>query len=279
MKNSDDLIMAEESDGLGPQSTLSSDQREDESPSLLLDDDPVSVEQGGLEDYSLAAPVANRAARWQPLRADARCALCGIPRAKEASFCTTCGVAFARVNRGQPSILARARPGIVRRVMASIIDRMVPLPFLAYLFPAWILVVLAYSLFCDGAPTGRSLGKRLCRLRVISLASPEPCGIRRSLIRRLGPALCQLAYCSLELISLALVYELVSLVFVMLNPSGRRMEDYIAGTQVITERVYKRTHRKCVTCHRKVPVDAHYCPDCGTLSPKQSQKSRVWSQH
>lgn len=138
---------------------------------------------------------------------------------------------------------AESRPGISRRAAAALVDRLAPLPFIAYLFPPWLAVVFAYHLLCDGTPTGRSLGKRLGRLRVVSTASQEPCGVARSILRRLIPALCQTAYCSWEFVWLALLYDLASFAFVLLDPAGRRAEDHLAGTQVITERAYKSARR------------------------------------
>lgn len=155
------------------------------------------------------------------------------------------------------------RPGIVRRGLAAMLDRLVPLPFIAYLFPAWGAVVFAYQLLCDGSPSGRSVGKRVARLRVVSAASLEPCGVARSVLRRFVPALAQLAYCSWEFVWLALVYELLTLTFILLSPSGRRPEDYLAGTQVVTERAFKQARRACASCGETAPLRALYCRRCG----------------
>jgi uncharacterized RDD family membrane protein YckC len=154
---------------------------------------------------------------------------------------------------------------MLRRALAEIIDRLVPLPFIAYLFPIWILVVVVYHLICDGAPSGQSVGKWVCRLRVISNGSGEPCGVWRSMLRRLPTALGQAAYCAWMMIPVVTAYELAMLAFVWLNPSGRRIEDYLAGTQVITGSAYSRLHRCCAMCGERMPAGARYCSQCGQV--------------
>jgi uncharacterized RDD family membrane protein YckC len=201
---------------------------------------------------------------WQRWLANHRCPACGAPRHRAARFCASCGAAASPVAaRVRPLIPARARAGLLRRALAEVMDRFIPLPFIAYFFPAWIWVVVVYHLICDGTPAGRSLGKALCWLRVVSVTSLEPCGLLRSMVRRLGPALCQAAYCAWEFVPLALAYDLISLAFVWLNPSGRRLEDYLAGTQVITEGAYRQLQPPCPSCGEGVPARAHFCPHCG----------------
>ena len=172
----------------------------------------------------------------------------------------SCGSAQAGVT---PCPYLRSRPGILRRALAEIIDRLMPLPFLAYLFPLWIWVVVAYHLICDGSPSGQSVGKWVCRLCVVSTASGEPCGVWRAMLRRLPTALGQAAYCAWMMIPVVIAYELVSLAFVWLNPTGRRIEDYLAGTQVITRNAYGKLHHCCAMCGERIFVGARYCSQCG----------------
>lgn len=106
------------------------------------------------------------------LQAD-ECRACGAAVRRGARFCASCGFAQAGVT---PSLILRSRPGMLRRALAEIIDRLMPLPFLAYFFPLWVLVVVAYHLICDGSPSGQSVGKWVCRLCVVSTATGEPCG-------------------------------------------------------------------------------------------------------
>ena len=49
--------------------------------------------------------------------------------------------------------------------------------------------VVAYHLICEGTPSGRGVGKWICRLRVVSISSEAPCGISRAILRRLPTAI------------------------------------------------------------------------------------------
>jgi len=146
---------------------------------------------------------------------------------------------------------------------AEVIDRLAPLPFIAFFFPIWTWVVVAYHLLADGTPEGQSLGKRICRLRVIALVTKEPCGIARAMLRRLPVAMGQAAYCSWKFVTLAVAYELASLACVWLSPSGRRIEDYLTGTQVIAEGAYRQSQPVCAGCGRRMPCEARHCTNCG----------------
>ncbi len=133
------------------------------------------------------------------------------------------------------------RPPLWRRALAEAIDRMIPLPFVVvgYFFPTWPVVVFAWHLLRDSSPGRRSAGKLLCRLRVAPVNGRRRCAMWRSALRRIGSALSQTAYCVPDLMLYAFIYDLVSLAFVLLDPAGRRLEDFIAGTRVVTEADYR----------------------------------------
>jgi uncharacterized RDD family membrane protein YckC len=188
---------------------------------------------------------------------------CGARLPNRASFCPACGTAAHNI---QSSAVTSRQSTVTRRLLAEVIDRLLPLPFIAYLFPPWVLVVIAYHLICDGAPSGRGPGKWVFRLRVVSVSSKQPCGVCRAALRRLPTALGQAAYCAWVLVPFVIAYELVSLAFVWLNPTGRRIEDYLAGTQIISEGQYKTLRPLCAACGERVPVSTKYCPHCGTRS-------------
>ena len=57
-----------------------------------------------------------------------------------------------------PATQAASRPALWRRGLAGAIDRALPLPWLAFFFPKWTLVVVAYHLLCDSGPARRSVG-------------------------------------------------------------------------------------------------------------------------
>jgi uncharacterized RDD family membrane protein YckC len=47
-----------------------------------------------------------------------------------------------------------------------------------------------------------------------------------------------------EWLPLVLAYELISLAFVMISPTGRRLEDLLAGTRVVTEGSYRQRQKR-----------------------------------
>ena len=131
-----------------------------------------------------------------------------------------------------------------RVVSAEVIDRSIPLPFITFLFPPWLVVVIAWHLLCDCSPNRRSLGKWVCRLRVIQPGSVASCPFWRAALQRLGITLIQVAWCLWWGIPGVLLYELASLACVLLSPTGRRPDEYLAGTQIVTEKIYRRRSRK-----------------------------------
>jgi hypothetical protein len=133
---------------------------------------------------------------------------------------------------------------IWRVVSAELIDRLIPLPFIAFLIPQWLIVVIVWHLLCDCSPNRRSLGKWLFRLRVINPASLVPCPVWQAAVQRLGITLTQAAWCLWWGIPWVLLYEFASLVFVLLSRSGRRPDEYLAGTQIVTEKIYQSRIRK-----------------------------------
>ena len=131
-----------------------------------------------------------------------------------------------------------------RVLLAEGIDRCVPLPLLSLLFPQWLIVVIAWHLFCDASPQRRSFGKWVCRLRVIHPSILTPCPLWRVLLQRVGIALLQVAWCLWWHVSWLVLLELLMFAFVLLSPTGQRPEEYLAGTQIMTEKVYRRRQQK-----------------------------------
>ncbi len=138
------------------------------------------------------------------------------------------------------AIFARSgKPGLWRRILAGLIDRMVPLPFLAFFFPQWAAVVFLYHLLCDSSPERRSFGKWVCRLRVVSADTGKKCAWWRAVLRRTGAAFSQSAWCMWQWLPVVLLYELATLACLLISPTGRRLEDLLTATRVVTERCYR----------------------------------------
>jgi uncharacterized RDD family membrane protein YckC len=190
-----------------------------------------------------------------------RCGGCGAALQAGAHFCIACGAPLMRqvVVAEEPAV---ERPALVLRLLAEVIDRLAPLPFalLGYFWPGWLVVVFAWHLLRDCSPQRRSFGKMICRLRVVAIEDQRRCVWGRAMLRRIGSALSQTAYCLPELMFWAFVYDLVSLAFVLLSPAGRRMEDYLAQTVVVSERSYRRRLRALAQRGERLPQRAALRP-------------------
>jgi uncharacterized RDD family membrane protein YckC len=75
------------------------------------------------------------------------------------------------------------RAGLLVRTVAKILDFIIVAAAAEIVPKAGFYAGLAYLLIGDGLFDGRSLGKKLVGLRVISAVSQKPCTIRDSIIR------------------------------------------------------------------------------------------------
>lgn len=196
-----------------------------------------------------------------------KCPVCGSRVAKETKFCAGCGVelsaatAVASVNEPRPEAAVR-KPVLLQRVAAQLIDRLLPLPFLVLVYPKWFWVVGVFHLICE-MWSGRSPGKVICRMRVVDAQTFRKCGPVRGLLRRVGVALGQVAYCRWEFVPFAVGYDLLSFLFVWRDRAGRRLEDMLFGVRVIGEGRYRKLRRQCAGCGEGVSARVQFCPHCG----------------
>lgn len=193
----------------------------------------------------------------------AKCPECGRRLANSAKFCAVCGADVSAPAPVKPRTeVTVKKPMLWQRVVAQLIDRLLPLPFLVLVYPEWFWVVGAFHLICEiGA--GRSPGKMICRMRVVDAGSLKACGPVRGVFRRIGVALAQVAYCRWEWVPLAVAYDLISFLFVWRDRDGRRIEDKLFGVRVIGEGRYRKVKRECEGCGATVPTRVRFCPDCG----------------
>jgi uncharacterized RDD family membrane protein YckC len=140
----------------------------------------------------------------------------------------------------QPLTRAAGKPALWRRGLAEMIDRLLPLPLVAWFFPPWAVLVFVYHLFCDAGPERRSVGKWVCRLRAVDCDSGVKAALWQAVARRCGSALSQTAWCCWAWLPWAAGFELAALLCVLLSPAGQRPEDWLAGTRVVTERVFRQ---------------------------------------
>ncbi len=137
-----------------------------------------------------------------------------------------------------------SKPALWRRGLAELIDRMLPLPFLAFFFPKWVVIVFLYHLLCDAGTERRSVGKWVCRLRVVVVETRAKPALLQAIARRVGSAASQAAWCVWPWMWMAFIYEIAALVCVLLSPAGQRLEDWAVGTRVVTERAYRRMNQR-----------------------------------
>jgi len=99
---------------------------------------------------------------------------------------------------------------------------------------------LIYLLISDGFFDGRSLGKKVMRIRVISLPAMDNCTFRQSILRNTTIAGAFLLYI-IPIIGWLLAIMLLALEFILMlgNKDGMRLGDYMANT-IVTEDIVQR---------------------------------------
>ena len=131
-----------------------------------------------------------------------------------------------------------AKADLVNRFLAKFIDFLLIGALSQILKPVGPLAGLTYILISDGLFQGRSLGKRIIGLRVITKKEEKECTFRDSIIRNLTPAVVVL-FSILPLIGWFLFFTvgIVILIFesylIFTDEAGIRIGDILADTQVI----------------------------------------------
>lgn len=126
-----------------------------------------------------------------------------------------------------------SKAGILNRFVAKVIDLIVAAAFSKLLPPVGFFAGLTYLLIADGFFDGRSLGKKLIKLRTIKI-NGELCAYRDSILRNLpiavGYILFFIPYAG-WLLTL-IVYSVEGLIIIG-NEKGLRIGDELAKTVVI----------------------------------------------
>lgn len=168
-----------------------------------------------------------------------------------------------------------------------------------YFVPMWLFIDCAWHLLRDASPDQRSLFKKYFRLRVVRTNGQDKCSAWRLVLRRSGSAISQLFYAlALAMLSpswdirqsaiaaaqrifglfgsdcpkpsslmiSALIYDIVSLIAILISPAGQRIEDLFMGTRVIPERAFLEDRKHCTVCRRLMSKHASHCPHCGALN-------------
>ncbi len=126
------------------------------------------------------------------------------------------------------------RAGLLLRAAARIVDFILVAAVVEIIPKAGFYAGLAYLLLADGLFDGRSLGKKLIRLQVVSSDAGMPCGFRESILRNstfaLGYVLWQIPWFGWIFIGLVCGLEFL---LALGSREGRRLGDELAKTHVI----------------------------------------------
>lgn len=126
-----------------------------------------------------------------------------------------------------------SKASVLNRIVAKIIDLIVAAAFSKLLPPVGFVAGLTYLLIADGFFDGRSLGKKLIRLRTVR-AGGELCTYKDSILRNLtiaiGYSLFFIPYVG-WLLTL-LIYSIEGLIIIG-NEKGLRIGDELAKTYVV----------------------------------------------
>lgn len=129
------------------------------------------------------------------------------------------------------------KAGPLLRSVAKAID-FILIAAVAELVPkAGFFAGLLYLLISDGLFEGKSIGKKLVRLKVVSLKDNSPCSIRESILRNLifavGLSLWQIPLVGWVFLALIIAFELVVIIG---SKDSMRLGDEVAKTVVIDEK-------------------------------------------
>jgi len=126
------------------------------------------------------------------------------------------------------------RAGLLLRVVAKGIDFTIVAAAAEIIPRTGFFAGLAYLLISDGLFGGKSLGKKLVGLKVISIVHNRECSIRESILRNF--ALCiGVAFWKVPLVGWIFTALIPAFEFIMLlgSKEGMRLGDEIAKTTVI----------------------------------------------
>ncbi len=126
------------------------------------------------------------------------------------------------------------RAGLLLRAFAKVLD-FILIAAVAEIVPkAGFYAGTAYILISDGLFDGRSIGKMLIGLRVVSATGSEPCSVRQSIIRNalLGAGLLLYKLPWIGWIFLVCI-SAVEFLILLGSKNSMRLGDELAGTAVI----------------------------------------------
>ncbi len=127
------------------------------------------------------------------------------------------------------------RAGLLLRAIAKTLDFIIIAAVGEVIPKAGFFAGLAYLLIGDGLFDGRSIGKKLIGLRVVSADTNEPCSFRDSILRNsifgIGYLLYLIPWLGWIFIVIVIVFEFIVLLG---SKDGMRLGDEIAKTKVVS---------------------------------------------
>jgi uncharacterized RDD family membrane protein YckC len=128
----------------------------------------------------------------------------------------------------------QGRAGLLLRTAAKIVDFILIAAVIEILPRAGYFAGLAYLLLGDGFFDGRSIGKKLIRLKVVSSERNTPCTFRDSILRNITFGLGYVLWL-VPWIGWVFIIFVVSVEFILIlgSKDGMRLGDEIAKTVVI----------------------------------------------
>lgn len=129
----------------------------------------------------------------------------------------------------------QSRSGLLLRTAAKLIDFILIAAVIEIIPGAGYYAGIAYLLLGDGFFDGRSLGKKLIKLRVVSVKTNASCTFRESILRNSTLAAGYVIFWLVPWIGWILFFLVSALEFTLILGSrdGMRLGDEIAGTVVI----------------------------------------------
>lgn len=120
------------------------------------------------------------------------------------------------------------------RVIAKLVDFIVIAAAIQTVPKVGYLAGLVYLLISDGLFEGRSLGKKVMKLKTVSIQTGNPGAFRDSILRNITFTLALLLY-KIPLLGwiLALVVVILEFLLMLGNKDGMRLGDDLANTKVI----------------------------------------------
>lgn len=127
-----------------------------------------------------------------------------------------------------------AKASSLLRVLAKLVDFIIIAAAIKTVPQVGYFAGLVYLLISDGLFDGRSLGKKIIRLKVISPETGTPAGFRDSMVRNITFAFSLLLY-KIPLLGwfFALLIFVLEFLLMLGNEKGLRLGDNLANTEVV----------------------------------------------